>query len=452
MNFEDLKVHPQLVQAVLEMGFTEPTPIQQQCIPEIKKGRDVVGQSGTGSGKTAAFGLPILEQVQPRQGIQALILTPTRELCVQVNDMLNSFGKHLRLRSTAVYGGVGINPQIDALRYAEIVVGTPGRILDHLERRTISFTNVRFFVLDEADKMFEMGFVEDVERIMSQVPRERQTMLFSATVPPTVNALIRKHLRDPVIIKTHIHVDRSLLRQVYYNIPQHDKFSLLVHLLRNKTPGLAMVFCATRSETDVVARNLHMNGVNAMAIHGGLSQSRRLHVLDQLKKEHIDVMVATDVAARGLDVKHISHVYNYDVPKTSDEYVHRIGRTARAGAEGDAVTLLTDRDYENFNNVLRDRTLNVERAEVPSFERVRFMRNSQRGRPFGDRDRHSRGSFSGERREHYGGRGHRGESGDRRGGARTGYGGQHGRSPSHGRSRFSSHSSSHSSHGGHRGE
>lgn len=413
MKFEELGIHPKLLEAVRDLGFEEVTPIQQKCIPEIKKGRDVVGQSGTGSGKTAAFGLPILEQIQPRSGIQALILTPTRELCVQVNDSLNTFGRHLHIRSTAVFGGVGINPQIDALRHSDVVVGTPGRILDHLERRTIDFSRVRFFVLDEADKMFEMGFVEDVERIISQVPERRQTLLFSATLPPSVNALIRRHLREPITIKTNIHVDRSLLRQVYYNVQQHEKFSLLVHLLKNKTPGLAMVFCATRREADVVSRNLHMNGVRAMAIHGGLTQNRRLHVLEQLKKENIDVMVATDVAARGLDIKNISHVYNYDVPKTSDEYVHRIGRTARAGAEGDAVTLLTERDYENFNNVLRDRTLQIERAEVPGFDRVQFVRESRERRGFGGRSHFGSGRSSGHSRGY-------GSYGDRRGGREGG--------------------------------
>ncbi len=431
MNFEDLGVHPKLVQAVKDLGFTDPTPIQQKCIPDIKKGRDVVGQSGTGSGKTAAFGLPILEQVQQKQGLQALILTPTRELCVQVNDMLNSFGKHLHLRSIAVFGGVGIGPQIDALRYAEVVVGTPGRILDHLERRTISFSKIRFFVLDEADKMLEMGFIDDVERIMSQVPKNRQTMLFSATIPPTINMLIKKHLREPVIVRTNIHVDRSLLRQGYYSVGQHEKFSLLVHLLKNKTPGLAMVFCATRIEADIVSRNLHMNGVKAMAIHGGLSQNKRLHVLEQLKKEHIDVMVATDVAARGLDVKNISHVYNYDVPKTSDDYVHRIGRTARAGAEGDAVTLLTERDYDNFNSVLRDRTLQIKKEDLPIFQKATFVRGSSgRGRSFGGQSR-----FGGGQRGGYGSRSD----------SRPGYGGGERSSygqPKYGQRRSSSYSSS----------
>ncbi len=401
MKFNDLGLKPELMKAVVELGFEEATPIQVKCIPLIREGKDVVGQSGTGSGKTAAFGFPMLEIVQPRQGIQALILTPTRELCVQVHDSLRSFGKHVHIKTTAVFGGVGIGPQIDNLRHAEIVVGTPGRILDHLERRTLRLDKVKVFVLDEADKMFEMGFVEDVERIMSQVPKQRQTLLFSATIPSSVNALIKRHLHDPVTIRTNAHVDRSLLRQVYFNVQQQEKFSLLVHLLKHKTPGLAMVFCATRRETDVVAKNLMKNGVEAMAIHGGLSQNKRLHVLDQLKKSHIDVMVATDVAARGLDVKNISHVYNYDVPNTSDEYTHRIGRTARAGAEGDAVTMLTERDYDNFNNVLRDRSLHILKAELPQFERVVFVR----GESYGNRG-------GGPRGQGFGGRG----AGHRRGG------------------------------------
>jgi ATP-dependent RNA helicase DeaD len=401
MKFHDLGLSPQLLKAVDELGFARATPIQMKCIPLIREGKDVAGQSGTGSGKTAAFGLPMLEVVQPKHGIQALILTPTRELCVQVNDSLRGFGRYVHIKTIAIFGGVGIGPQIEKLQLVEIVVGTPGRILDHLERGTLKLSHVKIFVLDEADKMFEMGFIEDVERIMSQLPKQRQTLLFSATLPSSVTALITKHLHHPIIIKTHVHVDKSLLRQVYYNIRQHEKFSLLVHLLKHKTPGLAMVFCATRRETDIVARNLQQNGVKAMAIHGGLSQNKRLHVLEQLKREHIDVMVATDVAARGLDIKNISHVYNYDVPNTSEEYVHRIGRTARAGAEGDAVTLLTERDYDNFNNVLSDRSLHIERAEPPQFERARFFRGER-----------YRGGFKGHgqrgHRQGFGGRGHGG--------------------------------------------
>lgn len=410
MKIEELNLNPMLLKAVKGLGYEEATPIQEKCIPPIREGKDVVGQSSTGSGKTAAFGLPILEKIQPGKGLQALILTPTRELCVQVTEAMNEFGRHLHARAASVYGGVGIEPQIRAIRAADIVVGTPGRILDHMERGTIRFDKTSFLVLDEADKMFEMGFLEDVERIISAVPKERQTLLFSATFSSDIHGLVRKHMRSPATIKGEVYVDKSLLRQVYYDIKAYDKFSLLVHLLRKKTPGLALIFCATRREVDVVAKNLKMQGVQAMAIHGGLTQNRRLYALDSLKKGHISVLVATDVAARGLDIRDVSHVYNYDVPKTSGEYVHRIGRTARAGDQGDAVTLLTERDYENFSNVLRDHTLDIRKADPPQFEKVSFVRVQ---REFGgERGRLQRGSYGygrgyGESRPHSRGYGER---------------------------------------------
>ncbi|MBI3036142.1 DEAD/DEAH box helicase [Candidatus Woesearchaeota archaeon] len=418
MKIEELNLSPMLLKAAKGLGFVEATPIQEKCIPLIREGKDVVGQSSTGSGKTAAFGLPILEKVQPGHGLQVLILTPTRELCVQVTEAMNEFGRHIHTRAVSVYGGVGIEPQIRAIRTADIVAGTPGRVLDHIERRTISFDKVKFLVIDEADKMFEMGFIDDVERIVSHVPKERQTMLFSATMSADVHGIVRKHMRSPATIKGEIYVDKSLLKQVYYDIKAYEKFSLLVHLLRNKTSGLALIFCATRREVDTLARNLKMQGLKAMAIHGGLTQNRRLYALDSLKKGHISVLVATDVAARGLDIRDVSHVYNYDVPKTSEEYVHRIGRTARAGDKGDAVTLLTERDYENFSNVLRDHTLDIRKADPPQFEKVSFVRVQ---REFGgERGRPQRGSY---------GRGGYGES--------RGRGGYGERSSSYGHSRDS---------------
>jgi ATP-dependent RNA helicase DeaD len=319
----------------------------------------------------------------------------------------------------AVYGGVGIQPQIDAMRNTDIVVGTPGRILDHLERRTIDLSHVQFLVIDEADKMFEMGFIEDVERIIGFIPQERQTMLFSATMAQSVHALIRRHLKDPVMIKEKIHVDRSLLRQVYYDVGPQDKFSLLVHLIKNKTEGLAIVFCATRHEVDIVARNLKMQGIHSMAVHGGLSQNKRSHAVNSLKREDIQVLVATDVAARGLDIQNISHIYNYDVPKTSEEYVHRIGRTARAGNKGDAVTLLVHRDHDNFGRVMSDRTLQIQKEEPPQFERVKFIRGGrdddrEDGRRGGQRFGGSRrsGGFGGQREGGF--RGSRGDGEGRR--------------------------------------
>jgi len=378
MNIENLNVKPDILRALKAMGFTETTDIQEKCIPKILQGNDLFGQSSTGSGKTAAFGLPILEKITPGSGLQALIITPTRELCVQVTDAMRSFGRFLRIKTNSVYGGVSIGPQIDAIRFSEIIVGTPGRILDHMERGTIRFNNVRFLVLDEADKMFEMGFIDSIEEIIKHVPKERQTLMFSATLPSAVHQLARKHLKSPVTVKSSIYVDKSLMKQAYYDVKYYDKFSLLVHLLKKETSGLALVFCATRHEVDIVAKNLKMQGLRAMAIHGGLTQNKRLHALDSLKKEDINILVATDVAARGLDIRNVSHVYNYDVPKTSDEYVHRIGRTARAGMKGDAVTLLSDRDHDNFRNVLSDRTLEIRKSEVPQFEKAYFTRELKR--------------------------------------------------------------------------
>jgi ATP-dependent RNA helicase DeaD len=379
MRIEDLNLRPELTKVLTGMGFSEPTAIQEVCIPLIRQGRDVVGQSKTGSGKTAAFGLPILENIEPGS-LQVLILTPTRELCIQVTTALNDFARHLKVRATSVYGGVGIQPQIEAIATSEIVVATPGRMLDHLQRGTINLGGVKFLVLDEADKMFEMGFIDDVEKIISQTPKSRQTLLFSATISTDIRKLIEMHLRDPEYVTGEIYVDKSQLRQVYYDVNTHEKFSILVHLLKN-VKGLVLVFCNTKHEVDTVAKNLKLQGVGAMAIHGGLSQNKREFALDSLRKEKIDVLVATDVAARGLDIRNVSHVINYDVPKTSEEYIHRIGRTARAGEIGDAITILAERDHENFSRVLRDSSLDIKKMEKPSFEQVRFVRE-QRGRSF----------------------------------------------------------------------
>ncbi len=392
MEIKDLKLNPHLLRVLDELGFVTQTHIQEKSIPEILQGKDIFGHSSTGSGKTAAFGLPILEKIHSGKGLQSLILTPTRELCVQVTEALRSFVKYTNIKVTSVYGGVGIEPQIHAIKSADIVVGTPGRILDHIKRKTIFLNSIKFLVLDEADKMFEMGFVEDVEKIISHTPRERQTLLFSATVPQSVHRLVKKHLKSPIIIKSQIHVDKSLLKQVYYVIKQNEKFSLLVHLLKKNPNGLALIFCATRRETEIVARNLFNDGVHAMAIHGGLTQNRRLYAIDSIKSKKVNVLVATDVAARGLDIKNISHVYNYDVPKTPDEYIHRIGRTARAGENGDAVTLLCEPDYDNFSRVLSDRSLDIHKEVPPPFERAIFSRfqehRKHNGVPRGHDNRH----------------------------------------------------------------
>lgn len=396
MKFEEMNLKENLMKAIQRAGFTEATSIQEKCIIPALQGRDIVGQSATGSGKTAAYGLPILEKIEPGKGLQAMILAPTRELAQQVKDRMDSFAKFLGIHIAIVYGGVGMQPQIDALRRAEIVVATPGRMLDHVGRGTVFLKKVHIVVLDEADKMFEMGFIEDVREILKEVPKERQTLLFSATMSEQVHRIIKGYLKDPYMIREKIHVDRSLLKQIYYNIKSKDKFSLLVHLLKNKTEGLAIVFCGTRKQVDIINKNLKKQGIKSLAVHGGLSQNMRTNAVESLRKENISVLVATDVAARGLDIQNISHVYNYDCPKNAEEYTHRIGRTARAGNKGDAITLLSDRDHDNFRNVMSDRNLKIENEEPPAFEKIAFDLTEDR--------RPERGGFGGGR----GGQGGRG--------------------------------------------
>ena len=375
MNFKDININEKLQQKIKDSGFTELTLIQMKCIPEILNKRDVVGQAETGSGKTLAFCLPILDKIQPGQGLQVVVLTPTRELCSQVSDVFSDFGKNLGIRTAKVFGGVAMGPQIKNIGISEIIVATPGRMLDHIGRRTIDFRNVKFLVLDETDKMLDMGFIDDVERIIRSLPNQRQTLMFSATIENCINRLINRHLRKPVFIKTQSHVDKRKLKQVYYDIYQkNNKFSILLHLLKNNTHGLAIVFCATRKESDIVAKNLRRNSINASAIHGGMSQNQRTRSLDLLKNKRTDVLVATDVAARGLDIKNVTHIYHYDVPKTSTDYIHRIGRTARAGENGKAVTLLTGPDHENFRRVQSNKELEIKKVAIPKFKKTYFVR------------------------------------------------------------------------------
>ncbi len=400
-----IQLQPELAKAAEELGFTEWTDIQEKSIPLIQQGKDVIGQSFTGSGKTAAFGLPMLERVIYNAGLQAVILVPTRELCEQVTQEMKKFSKYKKMRIVAVYGGVSINPQITHLRSADIVIGTPGRFLDHVTRGTMQLHKVRILVLDEADRMCDMGFIDDVKRIISRLPQERQTLLFSATISPEVHDIVKHYMHQPEKIVVQSYVDEGKLLQYYYDVDARDKFSLLVHLLRNTKSRLAIIFCATRRRVDIVSKNLYKNGIRSLALHGGLTQQRRKQAMDMFHGNQADILVASDVAARGLDVKHVSHIINYDIPKTAKEYIHRIGRTARAGSEGSVISLLSHQDYENFRNVLADRSLTIQKLELPEFGRVAF--HAGEGRSFGQR----REGFRGRQ----GGGGFRGRGGDRRG-------------------------------------
>ena len=387
-EFKEFNMSDSLQLAIQELGFTQPTQIQSQSIPDIVQGKDVIGESATGSGKTLAFGCGIVEKVIPEKGVQALVLTPTRELAEQVKDMLKQLTKELRV--IAVYGGVSINPQIHELGWAEVVVATPGRLLDHLQRGTIDLRKVKILVLDEADRMFDMGFIDDVERIIRTCPKKRQTLFFSATIDRNIKNLAGKHMVDAKKVSAVKMVDPSKLKQVYYNIDKNMKLALLVHLLQNEKAGLVMVFCNTRRNTEFVTKTLRLNGVNATAIHGGLSQNKRANTLDRFNGAKTSVLVCTDVAARGLDIDNVSHIYNVDIPKDAKDYVHRIGRTARAGEEGKAINLLCDYDHDNFRRIKREYSeFDIQCLERPHLERIKIPALRDR------RDRNPRRNFKG---------------------------------------------------------
>lgn len=380
MEFKELGLTNRLLSRIEKQGFSEPTLIQEKTIPHILEGKDVIAESATGSGKTLAFGAGIIENIVSGEGIKSLILTPTRELAEQVKDSLESYSKN-NLKVTAVYGGVSLDPQYHNLKKADIVVGTPGRILDHLERRTIDLRKVSHLVLDEADRMLDMGFLEDVSKIMGQCPEEKQTMFFSATIPPEIDDLSKRFMKSPEKIRVDNYVDPRKLSQAYYDVPAGLKFSLLVHLIEQEGAGLVMVFCNSRRSVDFVANGLQRANIHALGIHGGLSQQKRTNILKEFHKRDKLVLVCTDVAARGLDIPNVSHVYNYDIPNDSKQYIHRIGRTARAGKSGQAINLLSEKDHENFGRVLQDNDVEVEKLERPYVERVQLDTSDRSGRP-----------------------------------------------------------------------
>jgi len=399
-KFRKLGIIEPILKSIQEQNFEVPSEIQEKSIPLILEGKDVIAMAATGSGKTLAFAAGIIKNVERGKGIQALILTPTRELAEQVSNHLQRFSKHKHLEMIAVYGGVSINPQIDSLRHSDVVVGTPGRILDHIDRRTIDLDNVKILVLDEADRMLDMGFKDDVEKIIDKCPVKRQTMLFSATISADIARLARKYMNNPVEVSAEAYVDPSKMAQIYYDVEDNLKFSLLVHFLKHEKAGLVMVFCNTQRNTDFVANNLRASGIEASALHGGYSQDKRTRTMQRFSSsQQASVLVCTDVAARGLDIKGVSHIYNYDIPKDSKEYIHRIGRTARAGKEGKVINILAKRDYDNFQRVLGNSELNISKGEMPQIERVMVQFRDNRTRGFGRGfDRGSRGRFG--QREH----------------------------------------------------
>ncbi len=393
-----MNIDKRILSAMKDMSLKIPTEIQRKVLPVAVEGKDLIGQSMTGSGKTLAFAIPILQRVECGAGLQALVLAPTRELTMQIASEMKKIGKNTRASICEIYGGVSIEPQIRKLRGADIVIGTPGRILDHLGRRTIDFRAVKILVLDEADRMLDMGFIDDIRRIIGALPRKRQTMLFSATIPEDVYRISRNYMDNPVRLVAQTEVPLEKLKQSYYDVRAEDKISLLVHLIKKEKPTLAMVFCGTRHTTDFLADILFRNGIEAKAIHGGLTQERRTNILEGFHSGRPHILVATDVAARGLDIKNVTHIFHFDSPKTTDDYKHRIGRTARIGKEGKSLLLLSQRDHALFRKILREAPY-IEKAHKEDFPKISARYEERPHQSFGRRGGFQRRSgFQGRRR------------------------------------------------------
>lgn len=350
MKFGELGLDKSLLKAVKRSGFEEATPIQAETIPLVLAGNDVIGQAQTGTGKTAAFGLPVLQQLNlDLRQIQAVIISPTRELAIQTQEELFHLGKEKRAKVQVVYGGADIRRQIKQLEQhtPHILVGTPGRLLDHIQRGTINLAHVKHLILDEADEMLDMGFLDDIEKIIQAVPAERQTLLFSATMPKEILKIGEKFMVNPQIVKIKAkELTTDLVDQYFVKTKEFEKFDIMTRLIDVQAPELTIVFGRTKRRVDELSRGLEARGYNAAGIHGDLTQQRRMNVLRKFKNGDLDILVATDVAARGLDISGVTHVYNYDIPQDPESYVHRIGRTGRAGHHGTSVTFVTPNEMD----------------------------------------------------------------------------------------------------------
>ncbi len=391
-SFSALGVQDSFSLTLTALGYTVPTPIQMQSIPPLLAGRDMLGQAATGTGKTAAFGLPLLHQIagvstEPNKTL-ALVLAPTRELAMQVATALERYGAKANTRVLAIYGGQSYEPQLKALkRGTHVVVATPGRALDHIRRGTLDLSNVKMIVLDEADEMLDMGFQEDLEAILSATKKTRQTALFSATMPKRIMAIAAKHLTNPVHVALG-DVQRTdevpLVEQTAYVVRRGDKTRALLRVLEAEAPPSTMIFCRTRDDVDALAEGLKEGGRKAEAIHGGLSQAQRDRVMKKFRDRQIDTLIATDVAARGLDIKHVSHVVNFDIPEAAEAYVHRIGRTGRAGREGKAILFVEPGQVRRLRDIERLTKQRIKQAELPSVHELQKKKNERLAQSIGE--------------------------------------------------------------------
>jgi ATP-dependent RNA helicase DeaD len=385
-SFKDLGLSPPIQQTLDELGYEDPTPIQEQAIPELLAGHDVIGQAQTGTGKTAAFGLPMLQYLDPAdEEVQAVVLTPTRELCIQVTQALRAYAEHLDVEIVAVFGGAPIKSQQAQLRAgAQVVVATVGRMMDLMSRRSLVLTAARYIVLDEADEMLDLGFIEDVEKILRMCPSGRQTALFSATMPPPVKRLAESYMYDPTTIKiTPKKLTVDAIAQAFVEVPAKDKAARLVELLKTEEPEQAIIFCRTKIGTSKLEKTLKDKGLDVKALHGDLSQGVRDGVMIAFKDHRVRLLVATDIAARGLDIEHVTHVINFDVPASSEVYVHRIGRTGRVGRTGRAITFVTPAQRDEIGRIERDVKTSIGEWESPEdrIEHAPRPRRRERAKP-----------------------------------------------------------------------
>lgn len=368
-TFQELGLSEPIMKALSDMGFEEPTPIQEATITIAIQGKDLIGQAQTGTGKTAAFGIPMIEHIQAVSGkIQGIVLTPTRELAIQVAEELNKIGQNKRVNTLPIYGGQDIGRQMRALqKRPHIIVATPGRLMDHMRRKTVVLDGINTLVLDEADEMLNMGFLEDIETILQEIPSNRQTLLFSATMPKPIQLLAQRFMREPELISVKSkEVTVPLIEQHYLEVQDRQKFDILCRLMDIQSPELAIVFARTKRRVDELYEALNKRGYSAEGIHGDLSQAKRDSVLRQFKGGTIDILVATDVAARGLDISGVTHVYNFDIPQDPESYVHRIGRTGRAGHAGMAITFVIPREMDHLRTIERLTKRKMIRMRPPS--------------------------------------------------------------------------------------
>ncbi len=370
VKFRDLGLSEMMLNSLRKKGFEEPTPIQAKTIPFLLANKkDLIGKAQTGTGKTAAFGIPIIENIVPdSKKVQAIILAPTRELAIQVAEELSSFAEEQKTRIVAVYGGQPIERQISRLqRGVDIVVGTPGRILDHLERKTLDISKVSYIVLDEADEMLNMGFIDDIETILKAAPKERRTVLFSATMPAHIERLAKKYMNEyEVIAAATDNLSKTNIQQIYFEVPQSDKFEALFRIIDVEESFYGLVFCRTKIDADEISHKLSNRGCRAEAIHGDLSQGQREKVLQKFRAKKLTVLVATDVAARGIDIDNLTHVINFALPQDPESYVHRIGRTGRAGKKGIAITLITPSEYRKLVSIQKMSNMTITKQKVPN--------------------------------------------------------------------------------------